>query len=109
MGSMNKPKRFQRIWPAQFRNRFGDYLLQIALAGSNFVLFKNGHRLCAFTPVETGAKGVAITPGKYRRHSAEIIGRVRWGKERFLIVKRGRKLAWIRPVGDLGIKETEDV
>ena len=40
---------------------------------------------------------------------AEIIGRVRWGKQRFLIVKRGRKLAWIRPVGDLGIKETADV
>lgn len=83
----------------------GDYLMQIALTGSSFILYKHGRRMCAFTPVEPGAKGRPITPSKYRHHSAEIIARVRWAKERFLIVKRGRKLAWIRPVEDLGIRE----
>jgi|ERR1700733_11092710 len=109
IGIMKTPKRYERVWPATFRNAFGDYLIQISVGEKNFVLFKGGHRLCVFTPVEAGATGVPITPGKYRRHSAEIIARVRWGKERFLIVKRGRRLAWIRPVGDLGIKETADV
>jgi hypothetical protein len=60
---------------------------------------------CVFTPVEPGAKGVPITPSQCRHHSAEIIARVRWAKERFLIVKRGRTLAWIRPVEDLSTRE----
>jgi hypothetical protein len=109
MVDMKEHKRFPRIWPAKFRNRLGDYLMQVSLTGSSFVLYKHGHRMCAITPVQPGAKGVPITPSKYRHHSSEIIARVRWAKERFLIVKRGRKLAWIRPVEDVGIKERESL
>jgi hypothetical protein len=79
--------------------------MQIALTGSSFILYKHGHGMCVFTPVEPGAKEVPITPSKYRHHSAEIIARVQWAKERFLIVKRRRKLAWIRPVEDLSTRE----
>ncbi len=96
--------RLPRVWPAKFRNRLGDYLIQIAVAKSNFVLFKRGKRMCVFTPVEPGARGIRITPGEYRRRSEEFIARVRWAKERFLIVKRHRKLAWMRPVEDIGIE-----
>jgi hypothetical protein len=94
-------RRFPRVRPGEFRNKLGDYLIQIAVARSNFVLSKHGKRMCVFTPIEPGARGEKITPGQYRRRSAEFIARVCWAKERFLIVKRNRKLAWMRPVEDI--------
>jgi hypothetical protein len=102
---MTVHRRFPRVWPGKFRNNFGDYLMEISLAQKNFVLYKNGKRMCVFTPVERGATGKPITPTQYRKKSSEYIARVRWAKERFIIVRRDRKLAWMRPVADVGIPD----
>jgi hypothetical protein len=101
---MSKLRRFPRVSPGDFRNNLGDNLMEISLAQKNFVLYRHGQRMCVFTPIERGARGEIITPSEYRRHSSEYIAKVRYGhKRRFIIAKRGRKLAWMRPVEDVGI------
>jgi antitoxin (DNA-binding transcriptional repressor) of toxin-antitoxin stability system len=100
---MSKHRRFPRVLPGEFRNNFGDYLMEISLAKKNFVLSKRGKPMALFTPVEPRSTGKRVTPSQYRRNSSEYLARVRWVKERFIIVKRDRKLAWMRPVEDLGL------
>jgi hypothetical protein len=101
---MTNPRRFPRVWPGEFRHNFGNYLAEISLSHKSFVLYKKRKRMCVFTPLEPGATGEGITPSQYRQNSGDYIAQVRWGtNKRFIITKRGRKLAWMRPVEDLEI------